>query len=164
MKKLNVLFTCAILLLSASTFAQSREGTIQAAVGPGLAMHTPVRFDFDISGEYFFDDSISFGLDVDAFIRGGTVLGFVPFARYHFDLLNNPLFLPYVGGGAGFIVGTSGGAAFDLMAPDLGFEYELTPNLFVGPDVSFHLLMGDRFMGGTTSWDLQVVARVGYRF
>ena len=166
MKKFGARFLFVLLLsgVSFAASAQSREGMIQASVGPGLGMHTPARFDFDVAGEYFFSDEISFGLDFDALIRGGSTLSFVPFARYHFDILNSPLFLPYVGAGAGFMVGTSGGAAFDLMAPDLGFEYELTPRLFVGPDASFHLLMGDRFLGSSTSWDLQIIARVGYRF
>lgn len=154
----------AMTLMGGLTHAQSREGTIQAAVGPGIAFNPPVRFDLDFGGEYFLNDEIAFGFNFDVFIRGGAAYGFLPFAHYHFDLLEFPRFAPYVGGGMGFWVGSNGNAAFDLMAPAVGFEYELTPRLFIGPDASFHLLMGDKMVGGSTSWDLQIVARIGYRF
>ena len=143
---------------------QSREGLIQFSVGPGIGFNTPTRFDLDAAAEYFYDDTFSLGLDFDIFVRGDGFFDLLPFVRYHFDLLEQPKFLPYVGGGAGILFGSNGNVAFDLMAPNLGFEYEVTPHLFVGPDASFHILMGDRFWGGSTRWDLQIVGRVGYRF
>lgn len=154
-------FASLLLCLSASqnSTAQTRDGEFQAIVGGGLGLHTPVRFDLDMAGEYFWNDTYSLGLDFDIFVRGSTAFDVIPFARYHFDLKKWPRFSPYVGAGAGVLTNTAGGGWFDLMLPEAGFLYEFNPHFSFGPNVSLHTLAGS-----TTTWDLQLLAQAAYRF
>lgn len=146
-------------LVSAPSFAQTRDGLIQAGIGVGAGLNPPMRFDLDISGEYFWNDTFSLGADFDIFVRGVTLYNFLGFGRYHFELLQAPRFLPYVGGGVGGLVSSAGAGWFDLMLPELGFLFELTPHLFVGPNASFHILLGS-----SNTWDLQTLGQIIYRF
>ena len=159
MRKIYLVVVFMTLLFSWGVQAQSREGDVQVGSGIGMTFNPPVRFDFDLSGNYFYSDELSIGFDFDVLIRHGAVYGLVPFVRYHFDLPKARRIDPYVGGGMGLQIASSGSTAFDLMAPNLGFDYELTPHLYIGPDVSIHLLVGR-----STDWDLHAIGRIGYRF
>ena len=160
MKKILVIVGLCCLI-SGSTLAQSREGILQTGVGVGFAAHDPAQFDLNFNGHYFYTDEISIGMNFDILMRSkSAVYSFLPLARYHVDLVKNPRFVPYVGGGLGMQIASGGNAWFDLMIPDLGFDYEFTPHLFVGPDVSFHLLAGN----GNTTWDLHLLGQIAYRF
>ena len=156
----NKLFILSFLLTFLFTQAVfGWEGRIEPSAGVGFTGNPPTRFDMDLEGEYYHSNEIGLGLDFDIWVRGATTFGIVPFTRYHFDVVRNPRFSPYVGVGAGIQFNTNSNAWFDLMLPDLGFQYEVTPKLFFGPDVSFHLLMGSN-----TTWDMQIVGRIAYRF
>lgn len=160
MKKylLAVLF-CAFLGMAAPLQAQTRNGEFQVSTGGGIGAKTPVRFDLDIAGEYFWNDKWSLGLDFDVFLRGSTSFDVIPFGRYHFDLPRFTRFSPYVGAGLGVLVSTSGRGWIDLMLPETGFLWEFTPNFYFGPNVSLHTLGGS-----ATTWDLQLVGQAAYRF
>lgn len=159
MKKLCLAAPLLLIVWAVSVQAQTRDGVIQAGVGVGAGLNPPMRFDLDISGEYFWDDTFSFGVDFDIFVRGRTSYNLIGFGRYHFQLLQAPRLLPYVGGGLGSLINTAGNGWFDLMLPELGFLFELTPHLFVGPNTSFHFLAGSN-----TSWDIQALGQIIYRF
>lgn len=163
MKKRTVFLlflVCGLLsMVHGPAFAQTKDGVIQAGVGVGAGFNPPVRFDVDLSGEYFWNDTFSLGVDFDIFVRGNTGFNVLGFGRYHFELSQFQNFSPYVGGGAGVLANTAGRGWFDLMLPELGFLYELTPHLFVGPNTSFHLLAGSN-----TTWDLQLLGQIVYRF
>lgn len=159
MKKFTWLLIALSFLTTLSAQAQTRDGVIQAGVGVGAGLNPPVRFDVDISGEYFLNDTFSVGADFDIFVRGRASYNFLGFGRYHFELLQAPRLLPYIGGGVGGLVNTAGRGWFDLMLPEVGFLFELTPHLFVGPNSSFHILAGS-----STTWDLQMLGQIIYRF
>lgn len=161
MKKAIARFGLFVLICLASpqAYTQTRDKEIQVSLGVGAGLNPPARFDLDIAGEYFFNDTFSAGLDFDLFVRGGVAYNFLGFGRYHFELLDHPRFLPYIGGGLGVLVNSNGRGFFDLMAPELGFLFELTPHLYLGPNISFHILAGKN-----TTWDLQTVAQMAYRF
>ena len=146
-------------MVSGPLLAQTRDGEIQAGIGVGAGFNPPVRFDLNLNGEYFLNDTYSLGAHFNIFVRGSTAYNFVGFGRYHFELSDFEKFAPYVGAGLGALINTAGNGWFDLMLPELGFLYELTPHLYVGPNASFHLLAGS-----STTWDLQALGQIVYRF
>lgn len=148
-----------LLLLPVAAMGQTKNGQWQVSAGPGMTWNPPVQFDLDISGEYYLEDAYSIGGDFDIFIRGTASFGGLGFGRYHFQLLQYPKFDSYVGAGAGALIDTQQHGWFDLMLPELGFFYELTPRLYVGPNVGFHVLLGS-----SNTWNLQTVAHMTYRF
>ncbi len=150
---------CPLSIVHSPLLAQTKDKTIQAGVGVGAGFNPPVRFDIDLSGEYFLNDTYSIGADFDIFVRGRTAYNFLGFGRYHFELSDFEKFEPYVGAGVGGLVNSAGRGWFDLMLPELGFLYELSPHLLVGPNTSFHILAGS----GTT-WDWQLLGQIIYRF
>ena len=156
MKKILLLL---LLTLPVSLHAQTKNGQWQIAAGPGMTWNPPVQFNLDMNGEYFLNDTFSVGGNFDIFIRGAARFGAIGFSRYHFRLLQFPKFDSYVGGGGGAVIDTQQNGWFDLMLPELGFLYELTPQLFVGPNVSFHVLLGS-----SNTWDLQTVGQLVWRF
>ncbi|MDO8527603.1 MAG: hypothetical protein Q7T03_07950 [Deltaproteobacteria bacterium] len=159
MKKIIIIFFMSMLFLSGTGLrAQTRDKEIQFYTGAGAGLRTPVRFDFDMAGEYFLNDRWSIGLDLDVFVRGKTSFDAIPFGRYHFDLPKWPRFLPYIGGGMGALANSSN-VWLDVMLPEGGFLYELNPHLYIGPNVSFHILGGP-----STTWDLQMLGQLAYRF
>lgn len=158
MMKKGLFLAILVLGFSGVASSQSRAKNWQLGGGVGFSANEPGGFDLDYAAEYFWSDAIAIGFDFDILI-GSTVYAFVPFFHYHFELLNAPRIEPYIGAGTGFTINNNGAAAFDLMAPNLGFQYELTPYLFLGPDMSFHFLAGNK-----TSWDLQMVGTIAYRF
>ena len=162
MKKIVLVAVVVMMSLPSLGFASSREGKIQAGAGFGLALHSPIRFDLQLNGEYFLYEDISVGLNVDLLFRGSTNFGFTPFARYHFDIASLPELVPYVGGGLGVFVNTNGNGAMDIMIPDFGFKYELIADrLFIGPDLSFHVVTNF----SNTTWDFRFLFAVAsYRF
>lgn len=149
----------ALFLFPSSAHAQTRNKEIQFRVGAGAGLNPPARFDLDLAGEYFFNDAYSAGLDVDIFVGGFTSYNFIGFGRHHFELAKYQKFMPYLGAGMGVLANTRGQGWFDLMLPELGFLYELTPHLYFGPNTSLHILGGS-----TTTWDLQLVGQIAYRF
>lgn len=149
----------AILMLAQTAEAQTKDGSFQVTAGAGAGWNAPVRFDLDIAGEYFWNDTLSLGLDFDTFLGSTTSFNLIPFVRYHFDLKKWPRFSPYVGMGMGGLFNTGGQKWFDLMLPELGFFYELTPRFYIGPNASMHVLAGS-----TSTWDFQTVGQVSYRF
>ncbi|OGQ05956.1 MAG: hypothetical protein A3F82_05485 [Deltaproteobacteria bacterium RIFCSPLOWO2_12_FULL_44_12] len=159
----KILKLCLLLPLILSSFselkAQTRDGEFLLSAGAGMGWRSPVRFDLDFTGEYFWNDRISFGLNADTLLRGPASFSFVPFARYHFDLKKWPKFTPYAGAGMGALVNSRGQGWFDLMLPELGFFYELTPRIYIGPNVSLHVLAGS-----SSTWDFQTIGQVAYRF
>lgn len=161
MKKVFHFFIGVLLALSLtfSLKAQTKDGAFQAGLGIGAGWNPPVRFDLDLFGEYFLNDRFSIGLDFDIFVRGATGFNVLPFGRYHFEIEQWREFSPYVGVGAGVLINTNKRGWFDFMLPELGFLYELTPHLLMGPNVSFHILAGSN-----TTWDLQTVGQLIYRF
>lgn len=161
MKKqvLVFVFLVSTTLLPSLLNAQTKDGQWQISAGPGMTWNPPVQFDLDASGEYYLDDTFSVGGDFDIFIRGTARFGALAFGRYHFQLLQFPKFDSFVGGGAGALIDSNQSGWFDLMLPELGFYYELTPHLYVGPNVSFHVLLGS-----TNSWDLHTTGQLTYRF
>lgn len=160
MKKIAALLVlfCAFLFAT-SLRAQTRDRSFQAALGVGAAWNPPVRFDLDLNGEYFLDDTFSAGVDFDIFVRGVTSYDLLAFGRYNFQLLRYRKFSPYVGLGVGALFNSNGQGWFDLMAPELGFLWELTPHLYLGPNVGFHTLIGSN-----TTWDFQTVGQLAWRF
>lgn len=156
MKKILALM---LLLLPVTVMGQTKNGQWQVSAGPGMTWNPPVQFDLDINGEYYLKDSYSIGGDFDIFIRGTASFGGLGFGRYHFHLRKYPKFDSYVGAGAGALIDTKQHGWFDLMLPELGFFYELTPHLYVGPNVGFHVLLGS-----SNTWNLQTVAQLTYRF
>lgn len=162
MKNSSTLFLVVAILLSMGTVshAQTRDRSFQVATGIGAGWNPPVRFDLDLAGEYFINDRFSAGLDVDIFVRGATSYNFLGFGRYNFYLQKFPRFAPYIGGGVGVLANSNGRGWFDIMAPEAGFLWELTPHLYLGPNVSIHLLAGP----SSTTWDLQTVGQIAYRF
>lgn len=118
----------------------SRRGAVDMGVGMGITTNPPVQFDLQVSGEYYWSNNVSFGLDVDLFFRGATLFVFQPFGRYHFDISEMPKLVPYVGGGLGMGVNTNGNGVMDVMIPNFGYKYELTPRVNVGSDFGLHWL------------------------
>lgn len=161
MKKIaaSFLLIVALWLAAPLAYAQTRDGEFQISVGIGAAWNPPARFDLDIAGEYFFNDTFSGGLDFDILVNGRTFYNFIGFGRYNFEYKKFRRFSPYVGGGVGGLVSSNGRGWFDLMLPEAGLRWELTPHLLVGPNLSFHILAGSN-----TTWDLQTVGQLTYRF
>jgi len=159
MKKLVFVFLLSLFLVHNPLFAQTRDGEIQGGLGVGAGFNPPVRFDLNLNGEYFLNDTFSVGGDFNIFVRGNTAYNLLGFGRYHFELSDFEKFAPYIGGGAGALINTAGNGWFDLMLPELGFLYELAPHLLVGPNTSFHILAGS-----STTWDLQALGQIIYRF
>lgn len=165
MKKIAAVFAVlsALLMTPANgRAAESRQGSWQAGGGVGLAFHSPVRFDLNLNGEYFFTHHVSFGLNVDFLFRGPTTFVFQPFARYNIDLDFAPGWVPFVGGGLGVGVNTNGNGFMDIMVPDFGFRYEIIDNkLFIGPDLSLHIVTNFT----NTTWDFRMlIAQAEFRF
>lgn len=149
-----------VLLLGSSAIgAQTKDGTIQTGVGVGVGLNPPARFDLDLNGEYFLNDTFSLGADFDILVGDKAGFNILGFSRYHFELLQAPRLEPYLGVGAGTLVKTDGKAWFDLMLPEIGFLYELTPLIQIGPNASFHTLFGSN-----TTWDLQLLGQIIFRF
>lgn len=160
MKKLLIGLSFLTLIFTAKpSYAQTRDGSFQAAIGIGAAWNPPMRFDIDMNVEYFLNDTFSFGVDADIFVRGGSSFDLLGFGRYHFELLNHPRFSPYIGAGLGGVFKTARGSKFDIMIPEVGFLWELTPHLYLGPNASFHLITGSN-----STWDFQTVGQIAYRF
>lgn len=166
MKK-ALLFASVIVALFATTVghkahAAAREGEFQLGGGFGLAFHDPVRFDIQLSGDYFFWENVSIGMNLDFLIRDGVVFVFQPFGRYHFDIPSAPKWVPYVGGGVGVAVSDNGDGAMDIMVPNFGFKYEIIDdNLFLGTDMSFHILTDF----DNSSWDFRwLIVHAVWRF
>lgn len=148
-----------LLLLPIVAAGQTKNGQWQVSAGPGMAWNPPVQFNLDVNGEYYLRDAYSIGGDFDIFIRGTASFGGLGFGRYHFQFLNYPKFDSYVGVGVGALIDTQQHGWFDLMLPEFGFLYELTPHLYVGPNVGFHVLLGS-----SNTWNLQTTAQLTYRF
>src|SRR5262249_11629084 len=142
--KAVMFFIMAVALALVSSGAEARgtgrEGNYQLGGGLGLAFHDPIRFEVELDGEYFFWQHVGLGLNLDLLIHDVTMFLFEPFARYHFDISAAPKWVPYVGGGLGVAVDTDGNGFMDVMVPDFGFQYELTDRLFLGTDMSLHIL------------------------
>lgn len=139
----------------------SRQGSIEAGLGAGLTVNPPIRFDLELSGEYYWRDWLSFGLDIDFLIRGPTTFSFIPYALYYFDIDPWPRFAPYVGGGIGGGVNTNGNGFLDVMVPAFGFKWELIAGrLFIGPDLEFHIQTNF----DNTEPDFHIVVGAHYRF
>lgn len=161
-KNIITAFALCLFLLPTVARAEGRQGKIQAGLGVGVALNPPVRFDIQLNGEYFLWEHISLGLNFDTLLRGPATFLFVPFARYHFDLDFAPGWVPYVGAGVGGGINTNGAGVLDIMVPDLGFKYEVLENrLFVGPDLSLHVLTNF----DNTTWDFRFLFAVAsFRF
>lgn len=149
----------ALVVFASPAKAQTRNKEIQFSAGAGAAFN-PVRFDLDLAGQYFLNDIHSLGLDIDILAgTGPTTYNFIVFGRHHFELAQHQKFMPYVGAGLGVRADTRGRGWFDLMLPQAGFLYELTPHFYFGPDASLHILGGS-----TGTWDFQLVGQLAYRF
>ncbi len=161
MKKIFFSFLLAVLV-STNVSAAGRQGSIQAGGGIGVALHSPVRFDINLNGEYFLTEKISLGLNIDTLVRGPTTFVFEGFGRYNFDLKSAPKWVPYAGAGIGGGVNTNSAGFLDIMIPDIGFKYELiAERLFLGPDLSFHVLTNF----SSTTWDFRLLfVQADFRF
>lgn len=154
--------SCSLPAMSEARYSlNSRQGAIEAGLGVGFTVNPVVRFDMEISGEYYWRNNISFGLDFDIFLRKGTIFTLVPFARYHFDIDRWPTIVPYVGAGVGGGASTNGAGVFDVMIPNFGFKWEAIPGrLFIGPDLEFHILTNF----DNTDLDFHTLVKATYRF
>jgi hypothetical protein len=147
---------------AAASSSANRQGKFDLGMGAGLAFHSPIRFDLQFNGEYFFWDHVSIGMDLDFLLRGPTTFVFQPFALYHFDIPSAPRWVPYVGGGLGLGVNTNGNGFMDIMIPKFGIRYEIIDeHLFIGTDMSLHVITNF----DSTTWDFRwLIATLNYRF
>jgi len=144
----------------ADFYLYSREKKIDVNLGAGFTFNTPVHFAIEASGEYYWTNNISFGLAIDGWIRDPHAFLFRPFARYHVDLNRYPKWVPYVGAGFGFGV-SSGDGFMDIVLPNVGLKYAITDNIYVGSDLSLHILTDF----DATDVDVQfLIATVTFRF
>lgn len=158
--KITLLLLC-LFLTPALTQASSRQGYFESALGSGLAMNPPVRYDLELSSQFFLTDAVSVGLAGDVYFRGPTRYGFTGFSRYHIDVPALPDLIPYIGAGVGGSVDTDGRGLLDVMLPELGVDYDLDEYLLVGFDLSSHLLSNF----DTSDWDLRILlVKLTYRF
>lgn len=162
MMGMALLAMTAVSQTSSAASSSSRQGAFDLGIGAGVAFHSPIRFDLQLNGEYFFWDHVSIGMDLDFLLRGPTTFIFQPFALYHFDIPSAPRWVPYAGGGLGLGVNTNGNGFMDLMIPKFGIRYEIMEeHLFLGTDMSFHVITN--FDDAT--WDFRwLIATLNYRF
>jgi len=116
------------------------QGKFDLGVGTGLMLRSPVRFDLQLLGEYFYTNNFSFGFAFDALLRSPHTFIFKPFARYHFDISRYPKFVPYLGGGIGAGMDTNSNGVMDIAVPNFGFKYAITSRVQIGSDLGLHLL------------------------
>jgi hypothetical protein len=142
--------------------SSSRQGKFDLGMGAGVAFHSPIRFDLQLNGEYFFWDHVSVGMDLDFLLRGPTTFVFEPFGLYHFDISSITRLVPYAGGGLGVGVNTNGNGFMDIMIPKFGVRYEIIDeHLFLGTDMSFHVITNF----DSTTWDFRwLIATLNWRF
>lgn len=120
-------------------YLYSRQGRFDIGAGGGMTLNSPVRFDLQLSGEYFYTNNLGFGVAFDALIRSPHVFIFKPFARYHFDINRYPKFVPYIGGGLGAGADSNGNGVMDILLPNFGFKYALARRIHVGSDLGLHI-------------------------
>jgi len=124
-----------------------RRGHFDINLGGGITYNSPVRADVQLSGEYFVHDNVSVGLFFDAYLHTDEMYSGTVIARYHFDVKSLPAFTPYVGAGVGGGSRPSQGLLINVVLPNLGFKYAITPRFFFGADIGGHLF---RDPSGTT--------------
>ncbi|MDO8494225.1 MAG: hypothetical protein Q7S68_02700 [Deltaproteobacteria bacterium] len=159
MKKIFLTIFLLVLLAPVFSFAQTKDGAIQVGIGTGVALNPPARFNIDANGEYFLNDTYSVGVSFDTFIRKGESFGLSAFGRYRFELIDVPRLEPFLGAGIGGLFSTNNREWFDVMLPEMGAHYELTPLIRLGLESSFHILAGS-----STTWDYQILYRIAFRF
>lgn len=127
-----------------------REGSFRAGfAGPGLYAGgggIAAMMSLGLEGEYYFFERLSAGLGANVatdFSKGSgpnTILGFVPFARYVFDLDRFPRVAIYAQAGAGLALVDGKTAAADITIPAGGVWWQWTPKLSVGAHTALHIL------------------------
>ncbi len=145
----KILFAIALVVLvvgvsprvsDARAGLYSRRGQFDLGVGAGLMVRSPVRFDLQFLGEYFYTNNFALGFALDILLRSPHTFLLKPFARYHFDIHRYPKFVPYVGGGLGGGIDTNSNGVVDIMVPNFGFKYAITNQIHVGSDFGLHIL------------------------
>ncbi|MBI1909301.1 MAG: hypothetical protein HYS22_03945 [Deltaproteobacteria bacterium] len=141
--------------------SSSRQGHFDVGGGFGLTVRSPVQFDINTGVRYFLWEDISLGLDVDTLIRGTTAFAVTAGGRYHFDIPPLPELVPYAGLGLGGVFDVNGGKAMNISVPDLGFDYEILHNFFLGPEFSVNILTDFE----DTTWNVRILfVKATYRF
>jgi hypothetical protein len=118
----------------------SRAGQIDASLGAGMYVRSPVRFDIQVAGEYFWHNNVSIGVAIDTLIRDEALFIFRPFARYHFDIDSLPNLVPFIGGGIGAGIDTNSNGVMDILLPNVGFKYAVSETIRLGTEMGLHIL------------------------
>ena len=146
---------------AAQSYLYSRQGAIDLNLGLGMLVRGP-RFDMQISGEWYWRNNISWGLSFDTYIgSGGTAFSFRPFGRYHFDISSMPKLVPYIGAGVGGGITTGGAGFMDVVVPNFGFKYALSPRVHLGSDMGLHIITN--FTSSRVDFHIQFIT-ISYRF
>jgi hypothetical protein len=142
-KLLLIGFVVSLFSQANAAWANTESHQFQFNGGLGVFVGTEgidASFDISLEPEYFITEhnSISFRMDF-------TVGGFDAFHasgrwRYYFDIPKHERINIFVGLGMGGGVGFHGGGFGDAAIPVFGWQYDLTPHLKIGSDVSFDII------------------------
>ena len=145
----------------ADYYLYSRKGAVDLSLGMGMLVRSPVKFDLQVSGEYFWLNNFSLGFSIDSYLRGPNAFSFRPFGRYHFDISQLPKFVPYVGVGLGGGIDTNSNGFMDILVPNFGFKYAVTRNFQLGSDFGLHIFTD--FDSSRVDFHILFLT-IGYRF
>ena len=139
-----LLIGIALFLFTQAAPAQASTKAHQFQFNGGLGVFVGTEgldasFDISLEPEYFVTEHNSISLRMDFTIGGFDAFHIAGRWRYYFDLPNDKINI-FVGLGMGGGAGFHGGGFGDAAVPVFGWQYDLTPHLKIGSDVSFDII------------------------